>query len=248
MRNDKLAVIGVGLIGSSCALAARAAGAVSQVVGIGRSRANLDRALASGAIDRGLMLDADWAREVADAELVLIAIPVIVLPLTHLERDSVVSQDSALGPWLERTTGIARFDTLFARFLQDNIVDTKWILPPELRRIYKRNGPAMVPDPDFIGQASLWNPRIEKKVPEPVQSRIRKLASFTDARTILVPVGLQFYADTAGLINARLGMVLIEARVGEIRWRTYSEGRGASADAAVRSALMASLPVDVLSQ
>ena len=78
--------------------------------------------------------------------------------------------------------------------------------------------------------------------------RIRKLASFTDARTILVPVGLQFYADTAGLINARLGMVLIEARVGEIRWRTYSEGRGASADAAVRSALMASLPVDVLSQ
>jgi len=173
---------------------------------------------------------------------------VIVLPLTHLERDSVVSQDSALGPWLERTTGIARFDTLFARFLQDNIVDTKWILPPELRRIYKRNGPAMVRDPDFIGQASLWNPRIEKKVPEPVQSRIRKLASFTDARTILVPVGLQFYADTAGLINARLGMVLIEARVGEIRWRTYSEGRGASADAAVRSALMASLPVDVLSQ
>ncbi len=173
---------------------------------------------------------------------------VIVLPLTHLERDSAVARDSALGPWLERTTGIARFDTLFARFLQDNIVDTKWILPPELRRIYKRNGPAMVPDPDFIGQASLWNPRIEKKVPEPVQSRIRKLASFTDARTILAPVGLQFYADTSGLINARVGMVLIEARVGEVRWRTYSDGRGATADAAVRSALMASLPVDVLSQ
>lgn len=76
MRIDKLAVIGVGLIGASCALAARAAGAVSQVVGIGRSQANLDRALARGAIDRGLLLDADWAREVADADLVLIAIPV----------------------------------------------------------------------------------------------------------------------------------------------------------------------------
>lgn len=173
---------------------------------------------------------------------------VIVLPLTHLERDSVVAQDSALGPWLERSTGIARFDTLFARFLQDNIVDTKWILPPELRRIYKRNGPAMVPDPDFIGQAALWNPRIEKKVPEPVQSRIRKLASFTDARTILTPVGLQFWADTAGLVNARVGLVLIEARIGEVRWRTYSDGRGGTADAAVRSALMASLPVDALSQ
>ena len=76
MRIDKLAVIGVGLIGASCALAARAASAVSRVVGIGRSRANLDRALARGAIDRGLLLDADWAREVADADLVLIAIPV----------------------------------------------------------------------------------------------------------------------------------------------------------------------------
>lgn len=76
MRIDKLAVVGVGLIGASCALAVRAAGAVSDVVGIGRSQANLDRALARGAIDRGLMLDADWGREVADADLVLIAIPV----------------------------------------------------------------------------------------------------------------------------------------------------------------------------
>jgi prephenate dehydrogenase len=73
---DKLAVIGVGLIGASCALALRAAGAVSRVVGVGRSQANLDRALQRGAIDRSVMLDGDWVREVADADLVLIAIPV----------------------------------------------------------------------------------------------------------------------------------------------------------------------------
>jgi prephenate dehydrogenase len=73
---DKLVVIGVGLIGASCALALRAASAVGQVVGIGRSRANLDRALARGAIDHGVMLDDDWTREIAGASLVLIAIPV----------------------------------------------------------------------------------------------------------------------------------------------------------------------------
>jgi prephenate dehydrogenase len=73
---DKLAVIGIGLIGASCALAFRAAGAVSQIVGVGRSQANLDRAQARGAIDRGVMLDGDWTHEVADADLVLIAIPV----------------------------------------------------------------------------------------------------------------------------------------------------------------------------
>ena len=76
MRIDKLVVIGVGLIGASCALALRAAGAVGQVIGVGRSRANLDRALARGAIDRGYMLDENWTREVANADFVLIAIPV----------------------------------------------------------------------------------------------------------------------------------------------------------------------------
>lgn len=76
MQIDKLAVIGVGLIGASCALAIRAAGAASRIVGIGRSQANLDRALARGAIDRAVGFDADWAHEVADADLVLIAVPV----------------------------------------------------------------------------------------------------------------------------------------------------------------------------
>jgi len=73
---QKLAVIGVGLIGASCALALRAASAVSRVVGVGRSQANLDRALSRGAIDTGIMLDGHWTQEVADADLVLIAIPV----------------------------------------------------------------------------------------------------------------------------------------------------------------------------
>jgi prephenate dehydrogenase len=72
---DKLAIIGVGLIGASCALALRAAGAVSNVVGVGRSQGNLDRALARGVIDRAVLLDADWTSVVADADLVLIAIP-----------------------------------------------------------------------------------------------------------------------------------------------------------------------------
>ena len=76
MRIEKLVVIGVGLIGASCALAMRTAGAVGQVVGVGRSEENLRRAVARGVIDRGMMLDDDWTREVTDADFVLIAIPV----------------------------------------------------------------------------------------------------------------------------------------------------------------------------
>lgn len=76
MRIEKLVVIGVGLIGASCALALRAAGAVGHIVGVGRSKANLERALARGAIDRAVLLRDDWAREVTGADFVLIAIPV----------------------------------------------------------------------------------------------------------------------------------------------------------------------------
>ncbi len=75
MHIDKLAVIGVGLIGASCALALRAASAVTQVIGVGRSQGNLDRAQARGAIDRGVLLEDDWTPAIADADLVLIAIP-----------------------------------------------------------------------------------------------------------------------------------------------------------------------------
>lgn len=120
MRVDKLAVIGVGLIGASCALAARAAGAVTQVVGIGRSQANLDRALARGAIDRGLLLDADWAREVADADLVLIAIPVAqyrgVLPtLAGVLGDRTVITDAGS---TKQDVVLAARETLRAKLAQ----------------------------------------------------------------------------------------------------------------------------------
>ena len=79
-RIDKLVVVGVGLIGGSFALALKAAGQVDTVVGVGRGRANLDAAAALGIIDRAITIDADWTRELADADLVLLATPVAQFP------------------------------------------------------------------------------------------------------------------------------------------------------------------------
>lgn len=70
---DTLAVCGVGLIGGSFALALKRAGAVRHVIGVGRSRENLDRALACGAIDA---VAQDPAEAAAAASLVLVAVPV----------------------------------------------------------------------------------------------------------------------------------------------------------------------------
>jgi prephenate dehydrogenase len=69
----RLAVIGVGLIGGSFALALKKAKAVSRVAGVGRSQQNLQLALERGIIDS---IEPDPARAAANADLVLVATPV----------------------------------------------------------------------------------------------------------------------------------------------------------------------------
>jgi prephenate dehydrogenase len=80
LRIDKLVVVGVGLIGGSCALALRRANAVGTVVGIGRTAANLDDAVRLGIVDRACRLDTNWTAELRDADVVLVAAPVAQFP------------------------------------------------------------------------------------------------------------------------------------------------------------------------
>ena len=71
-RLGTVVIFGVGLIGGSFALALKAAGAAQRIIGLGRNPANLERALALGAIDEA---STDTA-VAAEADLVLIATPV----------------------------------------------------------------------------------------------------------------------------------------------------------------------------
>ncbi|MDD5057226.1 MAG: prephenate dehydrogenase/arogenate dehydrogenase family protein [Sideroxydans sp.] len=73
MKLNKIVIFGVGLIGGSFSLALRKAGAVNEVVGFGRSTATLEQAKELGILDR---IGADVAREVSDADIVLLATPV----------------------------------------------------------------------------------------------------------------------------------------------------------------------------
>jgi len=72
-HSDRLVVIGVGLIGGSVAAALRRAGKVRRVIGVGRGRANIARALELGVIDDAVE---DIAAAVKGADAVLIAVPV----------------------------------------------------------------------------------------------------------------------------------------------------------------------------
>jgi len=68
-----LAIIGTGQIGGSIALAARAAGAVTDITGFGRNSETLRRAVARGILDRAAPSAAEAAR---GAALVVLATPV----------------------------------------------------------------------------------------------------------------------------------------------------------------------------
>jgi len=70
---ERVTIAGVGLIGGSLALAARAAGLIGEVVGLGRSAANLDTARRRGIIDR---YTHDPCAAAQDADLLLLAVPV----------------------------------------------------------------------------------------------------------------------------------------------------------------------------
>jgi len=72
----RLAILGVGLIGGSLALALKQAGVVGQVVGIGRGLQNLEKALELGIVDQ---ITRDPLAGVGDADLVFMATPVTSL-------------------------------------------------------------------------------------------------------------------------------------------------------------------------
>jgi len=72
LANRSLCIIGVGLIGGSVAKALRARDMCGHVVGAGRVREHLERALELGVIDA---FETDLARAVANADIVILAVP-----------------------------------------------------------------------------------------------------------------------------------------------------------------------------
>lgn len=114
---ERLAVIGVGLIGGSLARALRAAGAVGEVIGCGRSPANLELAFDLGVIDG---CTRNPAVAVRDADLVFLAVPM-----------------GAMRATLERIAGALRPDAVVtdAGSVKGTVVtDARAVLGPSLPR------------------------------------------------------------------------------------------------------------------
>ena len=118
-RLKRVAVIGVGLIGGSFALALRRAGGVTSVVGVDRDGQALERAVALGVIDQA----AESVSEATQgADLVVVAVPVRAIgPVLHdvglaLDPGAVVTD---VGSTKGEVTRLAREELrgLFPRFV-----------------------------------------------------------------------------------------------------------------------------------
>jgi prephenate dehydrogenase len=99
---DRLLIVGVGLIGGSLAMALRGRGAVGEIVGIGRSRRNMQVARQRGLVDR---VETDAARAARGVDMAVVAVPVrAIAPMVaalaeHLPPEAVICDaGSVKGP------------------------------------------------------------------------------------------------------------------------------------------------------
>lgn len=96
---EKLAVVGVGLIGGSLSLALKAAGVVGHVVGIGRGLPNLETALRLGVVDT---ITQNLAEGVTDADVIFLATPVeslgtvAALAMPYLKPGAIITDGGSV--------------------------------------------------------------------------------------------------------------------------------------------------------
>jgi len=90
---NRLAIIGVGLIGSSLSLALKQAGAVGQVVGYGRNRANLQKGVELGVIDS---FESSIKDCVQGADVIVVAVPLGAMQQVFAELKPVISNTAVI--------------------------------------------------------------------------------------------------------------------------------------------------------
>jgi prephenate dehydrogenase len=90
---DKIAIIGVGLIGGSIGLAIRTRRLCPKIIGIGRRQVSLDKAIQKSAIDKGTLSMEEGIR---GADLIVVATPVekvkekILQASSHAKRGAII--------------------------------------------------------------------------------------------------------------------------------------------------------------
>ena len=163
---------------------------------------------------------------------------IAVLPLTLIVADSTLSSGEL---FRNRTVLLNWADSIVGEKLTARSPEVDWKLPPDLRAIARRS-PGVVTDPDKMGQAVMRAPRLEV-IPDPFRSHLRTLVAISGGRHALVPAALMFKQPEPGVVRAELSVVLVDARSGQILWRTIAHAQAGTPVAALEAAMDAMLPI-----
>ncbi|HPO08545.1 MAG TPA: prephenate dehydrogenase/arogenate dehydrogenase family protein [bacterium] len=90
---ERVAILGVGLLGGSVGLALGSRGLARHVTGIGRNRTRLERALECNAVTEIFLLDEKWPEEIS---LLILAAPVEQIGNLLKEQSSKVGKDTII--------------------------------------------------------------------------------------------------------------------------------------------------------
>ncbi len=174
MLFERAAVIGVGLIGGSLAAASRRIGSIAEVVGVGRTQANLDTALENDLVDRVTTN----ISEIGDVDLVVLAVPV-------RSTGNVVE---SLAPHLREGTVVTDVGSV----KESVVIEASAALPPGCHFVgahpiagSEQTGAAAARADLFRGQLCVVTP--SSSVPSKITESVAELWRLTGARVVQMP-------------------------------------------------------------
>lgn len=164
-----------------------------------------------------------------------------VLPITLIAAEDSLGWQAMLA---DRAATLAAADSVLGTLLKTRSPEVNWVLPDELRREARRS-PTFATNPDQMGTALLRSEKLEQ-VPDPLRAELRTLVALADARYALVPAALVFRrmvgSSESRMATAELTIVLVDARLGRIGWRTVARGDGDDPWTALTRAVKALTP------
>ena len=132
--------------------------------------------------------------------------------------------------------------------LDERGIRKAWLLPADLALSYKRNT-TYAADPYGLAEEPLRSPSltIETRLPEPLASQIRTLVALPDdVRFGLAPVEMRIEPTAAGMGRGVLRVVLLDARLSNVKWIGEIPSEAVSAFGPAISASVAAKLADVI--
>ena len=110
-------------------------------------------------------------------------------------------------------------DSAIAGELAQRGLEKQWVYPADLARSM-RASPTYTVDPNALAVEPLRNPGLAQggKIGDPLATQLRTIVAMHDSRMVLLPVELRFDRDKSGQGIAVLRAVLVDARIGDVRW------------------------------